>query len=658
MVKKYVISDVEGEDILSLLPSNITINNGIITNEDVEIIICGDVLDSTVPFPFTIDDYYIQKKSFNLRNLKLINNNPDKIKYVLGNRDLNKIKCLYLNKLNNDDNNEYINCFNNGNCDLFKQNTEINTLEINTLEINTLEINEQNKMNEQIKEKNLRNLYNNLKKLKLSWKEDIDNWGRFWMDKEAINKDKEKNKDYKNNYEDFFYNRYNQICADSMAAPNLLYTIPYEYLNIKDLNKDKINLNKDYYAFIVLFIFNILLTKEKKNNRLYKFFKNGKLCLYEKYDTNIYLYSHGGITHNMLDKLNDFLTNNNLTFDLSVNKLLGGTKKYTFNTDIDTNIDSKIDKINNLYKDIITKIYSNDNDNDNKNLVIKLLMISAPIQDNYINKISTNYTFNSTLESPILPGYNNLNENTLFNIDGYNIYQFLGHQPYGYGCSFKKYYDFNTTIINLDNSGTYRGRYRTYNNNNDNKIMNYVLIENDNIKLFSDIYIDIEKDIQFFNNKNYITNYNDYVKKFNNSLKLITLFNDNNKIIISNNSNIQENNIINIKIEYNIINYKNDIPITTEVINGYMYYFYNHGCSSIKNKNYYIFTLGRRKENDIAVTFDKILFILNEKDKNELISKMTPPSGGGKLNNQIGGINKYYNKYLKYKMKYLKLKQN
>ena len=669
MSNKYVISDVEGEDILSLLPINITFNNdGQITNKDIEIIICGDVLDSTVPYPFTIDDYYIKKKSFNLRNLKLINNNPEKIKYVLGNRDLNKIKCLYLNKLKNNNNNNNINCFNNGICSSFEKTNNENYI---TFDLITEKITEEIKKKKETKEKimNSCNLYNLIKldNSNLLWEEDIDNWGRFWLDKTEIEKDKEKNNKFKTeilnkNYENFFYNRFIQICADGMAAPNLLYTIPYEYFNSLKLTQEIIDSNKDYYAFVVLFIFNIL-TQNKKNNYLCTFFKNGNLCLYEKSNTNIYLYSHGGITHNMLDSLNNFLTTD-LTFNLSVNTLLkGGTKKYIFDTDID----SKIDKINNLYKEIIKQIYDNnvndDTYNNNKNLVIKLLMISAPIYTNYISKISKintlnstleNYNFNSTLESPILPGYNNLNENTLFKINGYNIYQFLGHQPYGYGCSFKKYDDFDTTIINLDNSGTYRGRYRTYNDNK--KIMNYVLIENDNIKLFSDIYIDINKDIDFFTNKKYITTDNEYVKNFEDQLELNNLFDYNNKIIISNN-NIKDNNIINIKIENNIINYKNNIPITTEVINGYMYYFYNHGCSSINKINYYIFTLGRREKEKPVVTFDKILFILNNKDKNKLISKMTPPSGGGKLNNQIGG-GRYYNKYLKYKMKYLKLKQN
>jgi hypothetical protein len=114
-----VISDPEGHDIYSLMNKNFCTNT--------KIIICGDIIDSTMSSrndimydPKICNDLKLdlfKNKSYNLHNLDEID--KKNISVFLGNRDLNKIKCVFLNKLKRiagvNDTSKLINHFNNGN---------------------------------------------------------------------------------------------------------------------------------------------------------------------------------------------------------------------------------------------------------------------------------------------------------------------------------------------------------------------------------------------------------------------------------------------------------------------------------------------------------------------------------------------------------------
>ncbi len=83
------ISDIEGRYLQKLLDTTEY------KQESTQVIICGDVLDSTFFNPIDETDYRYEEKKYNLRNLLLIYNN-DNIHLISGNRDIDKIEEEYL----------------------------------------------------------------------------------------------------------------------------------------------------------------------------------------------------------------------------------------------------------------------------------------------------------------------------------------------------------------------------------------------------------------------------------------------------------------------------------------------------------------------------------------------------------------------------------
>lgn len=111
--KIIAISDLEGFDIYSTIPKKCHNCHYLDCNEcsKTRIYICGDLIDSTSSGYLKID----KDKIFNLHNIFIILKSP-KIELILGNRDINKIKCCILNKLNGRD--KLIDNYNIGNMDL------------------------------------------------------------------------------------------------------------------------------------------------------------------------------------------------------------------------------------------------------------------------------------------------------------------------------------------------------------------------------------------------------------------------------------------------------------------------------------------------------------------------------------------------------------
>ena len=91
-----IISDLEGDSILKFF-NDINSFEKFINNINNNIIITGDIIDSTTGFGLNINNC-LDTKSNNINNLLLISK-YNNIHLILGNRDLNKLKCLSLCKL-------------------------------------------------------------------------------------------------------------------------------------------------------------------------------------------------------------------------------------------------------------------------------------------------------------------------------------------------------------------------------------------------------------------------------------------------------------------------------------------------------------------------------------------------------------------------------
>lgn len=85
-----LISDPEGFSIFDSSNTQITDSSNETKYPDTKILVLGDLLDSTGTLK---NDESKKDKAYNIRNLMLVVKNQEKIKVLLGNRDLNKIKC-------------------------------------------------------------------------------------------------------------------------------------------------------------------------------------------------------------------------------------------------------------------------------------------------------------------------------------------------------------------------------------------------------------------------------------------------------------------------------------------------------------------------------------------------------------------------------------
>jgi hypothetical protein len=198
----------------------------------------GDLFDSVG----NIDD-----KCFNLRNMVLFKMNYDQYTLKIGNRDINKIKFLPLGKLQPlptvsdsifqvpDPRTSFIMSFNFGECDLsydfYSQLKDIVTSQIG----------------EQAWISDMKSFYPFWNTTLMPFQPPNTKWDEI---DETINL---------SNKNSIFFNRLNYIIGvdgktGTMSAPNLLYSIPKELGYVSETDyKD------DYYAFIVLAIFNSLL---------------------------------------------------------------------------------------------------------------------------------------------------------------------------------------------------------------------------------------------------------------------------------------------------------------------------------------------------------------------------------------------------------------
>jgi len=715
----YIKSDPEGSDIYAGICKCRAIHNSIVKFNDCftkcnchekianpppkQLIICGDIGDSTLPFGVTGFNKVIEKnKIYNLRNLLNIQND-DNIIYILGNRCINKIKCLMLNKLNlvtesNSELNSLITKFNQGNITLNDYNT----------------------------------FYDNYTTNKISWKENMDlNWDKFWLNKDQqsfVYNIKKKSDDVINDKDNdvlayFFTKRYYAIFTDSMGAPNILFSIIKE-LNyddlIKEFNKieklndkehiDYKNILLDQMAFIVLSLFNGLLMKvdesktydisfNQKNLEIIKFQgllynvlirQNTKFCHYLQFDNKEFLFSHGGLTKTLLDdptkinilkevliymkqiylnheKIKNFNENEIFTPKISLQSQLIDVE---VEVDIKKlSIEDKIDYINKFIKEIMIRILDSDSNSNDEYIHIMilinyLLFMSADFACfNKTDKYSCSNNINTTLNSPILSGILNLYINNSEQVYHNNnskmiLYQVLGHKPYGFTTTiktFKKSVENNsevkTTFINMDTSITFS--VEDYNRNSNS----YLLITKAHTKVKSDIHFNCDKlkPINYSNNK---VEKSEEVNIFNKDSKISGIvdvniidkykhiFDPSNidgtpKLYHNKNINPREKIIL---MDFNLDNIYNNYDKYSEFIqNNNLIHF--HGYMEKNGIKYILFTQNKSIE---PTVYQKNFFIISICEFKSLVNSLKIKQAD----------NSFKNKYLKNKIKYLQISKN
>jgi len=657
----YAISDLEGFHPSELIPNY----NQIIKTNDTEVIICGDVFDSTM---LSKKDH-LNNKSNNLRTIHEIVTQPN-LKLTFGNRDLNKMKVGPLTILKTLDNssNELVNNFNNG------------LLDLNSETYNSLNANLKN----------------------LDWVHKMSNWYPFWGGINADNIGYWKNDNEPSQY-GFFEKRFQKIfgpdtSVGTMSAGNLLETIPKELgLNyeVKVNNEVKVQVNNDFNAFIVLAVFKSMLLKVTQNYNdlstffsgtniklnqsmfrglLYKMFldpKNNmiiKKCYCEKNRNickcpagicncpndkdNMYLFSHGGVSKNIisdntLEQLSNVLNNDNsknLRSKLTnVKKLFTQTQTggyYLKSQPIYTSkdIEDKILSFNQIIKQTIEAIFNEDYTKqlEPSNKMLLLLIASASFDCNsYIKKINGDQSICSKLDilntssdlTSTMAGIKRLRQQkSMFYKQG-NLYNIFGHNPNGFLSTIDLFEnnESKTYLINLDTSNTFLS---TKANQKTNETNSYLTINGNTISISANIKIKSEDNEILPVNVNPIKSLKESGDVANTKIIAFTNSADQNLFMQSNVTNISINQVINDEIDKHLKQIKENENI-----------FY-HGIL-VKNSQKYILLTYHRS---FGPPFPKCLVILKESEFNTIFPNL-----------QLGG--KYLNKYLKYKQKYISLKK-
>jgi hypothetical protein len=451
-----IISDYEGEEINSKLYNN---NN--------KLLICGDILDSTVGGGFQQNFIRAEgkinniPKIYNLRNISAIVTNPN-IHLIFGNRDINKFKCKFLTKMKTTQHLDVCDKFNKGMIDLSMDT------------------------------------YTEILKHGIQWKADTKHWYPFWNPKinEHMTYWSTPETNVVSKYDNkIFLTRFYRIFGidgsqGTMSATNLLYTIPLE-LGIT-IDENLINKKEylDYLAFIVLAVFRVMTIYNEKPvdgniikdiskiqtitplkdtilngllSKLYSGLPNTSYVSYFNDDKNkkLYIFSHGGITSNIIQEFKVFNMLNPLIKHLNNNKKLltnmnGGNIEFNSKYII-----QKLEIINKQYINNLIQSFKkpqqtayNPNKYDYKPTTHMLLALSlsAPYKPNQ----DMQFVLNST----IMPGIDEI-QNHLFYCSDSNIVQIFGHIPKGFATSIAKHDNngnpkYKTYLINLDYSQSYK----------------------------------------------------------------------------------------------------------------------------------------------------------------------------------------------------------
>jgi hypothetical protein len=408
-----IISDPEGYDINQLL-NNKDIKNG-------NILILGDLLDST--FIGKPSEEQFKTKSYNIRNLDLVNNNEN-IFIAMGNRDLNKIKLRQLLALKEEDK------------FLEKSNTEEGNI-FETI-VNKLKQVCSNDTNPWVVEKLT----------------EANGFSPFWnkgRDKELWKKDSTKQK--KHTCEERFKIIFGPDGKEgTMSAQNLLETIPMELEALEFITSGFANDPETKAACVIAFFklalmesddnLNIQFTKNNINivGILRRFYSRPQnfVCAYKEFgnekNKQIALFSHGGITKSFIEtngfyefKLNSSCTDKCIT--ATAPPTTGGYVGKGENVGLDT-IKTRINAYNTHYMATIKACLdeSISKDKTTSENALYLLATSAPTKI----KISEEHSYDAEKLSPIMPGIFNMRKTSII-CETAHIYNFFGHKPDGYG---------------------------------------------------------------------------------------------------------------------------------------------------------------------------------------------------------------------------------
>ena len=253
-----------------------------------------------------------------------------------------------------------------------------------------------------------------------------------------------------------------------------------------DNNKE----NDDYNAFIVLYIFRLMLLPPSTDNQkydlninnirglLYTFFIKGLGCAYFKKGKVLFTFSHGGIPNKIVSSDFDISKYYDTIMSIPLIRLL---KNFNLTTEelnqTGGNVDNITSKINVFNDFIATKIKTvlgqqKVNQKEPTNEMLFMLMMSSPFNCNgfitNINKIDNHDLIrfrnqkqlfcgdflNSKEISPFsAPGFDEMKKLT-FSIENETVVQVFGHNPIGYGISFD-YVEKNSILINLDTTNSF-----------------------------------------------------------------------------------------------------------------------------------------------------------------------------------------------------------
>ena len=713
-MSSIVISDPEGFSIDKIYTDHIKTASGdlgiLAKDVSTKLYICGDILDSTKT---NLDDSKLKFKSNNLRNIKLILDNPNII-LLFGNRDLNKLKTKFLCELDNT-----------------STTTTSTTATSTTSKFTTTDIDNFNKGMIRLDFDTYQRLKNTLvtnSKTSKIWTAEMKHWYPFWS--KNVNPTEKFNANEKKvsrawatepDYSKYpFLERFKVIFgADTidgtMSAQNLLNTI---YLELGEMlvNFDKLKSDEsddDYKAFLVLAIFRSMvltvdystffidikiskefITSEIFKGWLYRLYTDPKNkvaeCLEYCCSTdhcgpiskcgvcttchkNIVLLSHGGIPEqliksfrvgtednpqvNKLDELKNWLetkTEGRLTNP--TNLQYGGFINNSSDKIIYNNqylLKTYVDKMNKIFKDSINAVL-------NKSSMIipnkDMLFLLITAAETEIITTDKDYEFKSTLYSPIVSGFEVMRNNHFF-IQNTTLYQVFGHKPVGYGATVDLFNPTTTATTTADSKST------TY----------HITLDTSNTFVGTSTHNITEKDMSF--NCFYIKDksfrvyskinatFRDKLKPFDSSVTNIDITKKDNipSIIYSDNADLlmgkisDKATLTDLVIDYDINSYTDvfKLMIDQKLIDNKINF---HGVirDNSSNIKYFIFTY------NVPNSFDKTLYYISLDDLKKLtfdpsqISQISQIAGYSNTSENLKLINKISE--LKYKLKKYKLK--
>lgn len=567
-----VISDPEGSSITEMTYPTSKFNNDKSFNKNINdntiamnehgdfnytnknIIVLGDVLDSTTPGDNP--EFIRSKKKYNLRNLQLLYNGRKNSMLILGNRDLNKIKVHPLFKLENNNNNELIEQYNNGELELTRRNYEL------------------------IKE----NMNFNIKTM--------NSWYPFWKMGEKPGKDWSEEKSYNNNNP--FCKRFYEVFGKdtnksdtntgTMSAQNTLLGIYHEIFDIILTEKVKNNSYykhydiNDFKAFCVCAVYMSLLNPTEKRDK-YNFDNNNNTnnfkgllsnilrrslaCGYIKNNSNIYTLSHGGLTRDFFRGGFSYFTKNFFDYENEEynkegdkkselftdyekykkykNYNLKSTGGYYRNVDYSSssyNIIKNIEDCNSTVSECIHKaLYQNKDDIKKPSIeMLFLLAISSPFESKKFFGNNSGVDLEIQKIGPVMPRHNTVRENITLCSDIKTIYHLIGHTPAGYSPVLDYFSNENKDefrdgwLINMDTSQSFTS---TDKNNNSNARLN--ISEDGLCKITGNIRL---KNIELKHISDDINNFSDF-------------FDEDGKIKVEYNNNITgSKNLLDINTKY------------------------------------------------------------------------------------------------------------